>query len=244
MRIFRSIILLLCTGAAAMAQAEVETTVSDTILSRLQSARPDFSYGEVKSTPLPGIYQVQVEGGPIMYTDASADHVVVGELYQVVPGQFVNLAEAERVAERRKVLAEIDRDRMIVFPAEGDTRAIINVFTDVDCGYCRKLHQEVPELNQSGVEVRYLAYPRAGIGSSSYRKLVQAWCADNPRQALTDLKAGKTIDVELCDDNPVASDFELGHQFGVSGTPSLVLMDGTMIVGYRPHKELLKLLGI
>lgn len=218
--------------------------VHKTIIERLQTARPDFEYGAVKDTPMPGIYQVQILGGPLLYTDASAQHVVVGEIYHVVPGQFVNLVEVDRVNFRRDELAKLDKKDMIIFPAKGVTKAVINIFTDVDCGYCRKLHQDVPELNKNGVEVRYLAFPRAGVGSPTYDKMVQAWCAADKRQALTDLKDSKIIKSRACKDNPVAAQFKLGQAFDVTGTPSTILMDGTLLGGYRPVKDMLEILGI
>jgi len=225
-------------------QQAVDSEVNDGILKRLQVARPDFEYGEVKTTQIPGLYQVPILGGPTLYTDANADHVVVGELYQVAPGQFINLAELDRIKGRRDRLAALDNKDLIIFPAKGVTKAVINIFTDVDCGYCRKMHQEVPALNDSGVEVRYLAFPRAGQGSAAYDKMVRAWCAADRRQALTDLKNGKNISGELCKDNPVAAQYQLGQEFDVTGTPSIVLMDGTLLGGYHPVAEMLSILGI
>ena len=116
---------------------------------------------------------------------------------------------------------------MVIFPAVGETKGVVSVFTDVDCGYCRKLHQEVPKLNQMGIEVRYLAYPRAGVGSRSYQKIVSAWCAADPNKAMTQLKSGMEIPDVSCE-NPVAAQFDLGQQVGVTGTPAIVLEDGRL----------------
>jgi len=228
----------------AAAEKGGNEAVHQVIIERLQTARPDFEYGAVKDTAMPGIYQVQILGGPLLYTDAEVAHIVVGEMYRVLPGQFVNLVEADRVNFRRDELAKLAKKDMIIFPAKGTTKAIINVFTDVDCGYCRKLHEDVPELNKHGVEVRYLAFPRAGVGSPTYNKMVQAWCAADKGQALTDLKDGKIVKSRACQDNPVAAQFKLGQAFDVTGTPSTILMDGTLLGGYRPVKDMLEILGI
>ncbi|HLS99594.1 MAG: DsbC family protein [Porticoccaceae bacterium] len=237
-------LLFMLAGPLLAADAAPDKATGERILERLQAARPDFEYGAIKETAMPGIYQVQILGGPMLYTDASAAHVVVGELYQVQPGQFVNLVEADRIAVRRERLKTLDRNDLIIFPAKGATKAVINVFTDVDCGYCRKLHQEVPELNRNGVEVRYLAFPRAGEGSPTFDKMVRAWCAADKAKALTDLKNGRNIAGELCKGNPVAAQYKLGQEFDVTGTPSIVLMDGTLLGGYRPVKDMLAILGI
>jgi len=132
---------------------------------------------------------------------------------------------------------------MAVFPATGERKAVIEVFTDVDCPYCRKLHQEVPKLNQMGVEVRYLAYPRAGVGSPGYDKLVTAWCSTDRRDAITRLKRGEQLPKKTCK-NPVAQEYELGHAVGLEGTPAIVLEDGRMLPGYMSATELSQVLGI
>jgi thiol:disulfide interchange protein DsbC len=131
----------------------------------------------------------------------------------------------------------------VVFPADGEMRAIINVFTDIDCGYCRQMHRDVAHLNALGIEVRYLGYPRAGIGSSSFDKLVTAWCADDQQDAMTRLKAGEHVEPRTCP-NPVAEHYALGDRVGVTGTPSIILMDGRMIPGYLPPEDLAARIGL
>jgi thiol:disulfide interchange protein DsbC len=133
---------------------------------------------------------------------------------------------------------------MIVFSPEGEPRAHITVFTDVTCFYCQKLHKEVPELNKKGVEVRYLAYPRAGVGSAGFKQLASAWCADNPQETLTLLKSKKSVPENVCADNPIAAQYQLGQELGVRGTPAIVTEDGQMIPGYQSADELMVTLGL
>ena len=213
------------------------------VLERLKDSRPDFEFGEVKKTPIEGIYQTQVIGGPIIYIVEGGEYFFAGDLYQVEENDIVNLAEREMDVARKQQLASLSTSDMIVFAPE-DTRAFVYVFTDVDCYYCQKLHQEVPALNDMGIEVRYLAYPRAGVGSPSYRKIASAWCADDPNDSLTRLKAGETIPDDVCDPNPVAEQFELGGELGVTGTPALVTSEGRLVPGYLPADRLAKELGL
>ena len=95
-----------------------------------------------------------------------------------------------------------------------------------------------------GVEVRYLAYPRAGIDSDSFRKIATAWCAKSPQETLTDIKNGDNVPFNVCSGNPVAEHYRLGGELGVTGTPAIVLMDGTMIPGYQTAKAFAKMLAI
>jgi thiol:disulfide interchange protein DsbC len=198
----------------------------------------------VHTSELPGMYEVQFTNGPLVYATADGGYFIVGDLYAVSPDGFVNLGEKRRDGERRDLLATVDKDDMIIFSPESETRAYVTVFTDVTCFYCQKLHKEVPELNRRGVEVRYLAYPRAGIGSEGYQHLVTAWCADNPQETLTRLKARESVPDKTCEDNPVADQFQLGQEIGVRGTPAMITAEGRMIPGYQSADDLMETLGL
>jgi len=162
----------------------------------------------------------------------------------VGPEGYVNLAEQRRDGERKEKVDAIAEEDMIVFSPEGEPRAYITVFTDVTCFYCQKLHREVPALNKQGVEVRYLAYPRAGVDSDGYRQLASAWCADNPQDTLTKLKNKETVTAKACDENPIAQQYLLGQQLGVRGTPAIITQSGQMIPGYQSANELMVTLGL
>lgn len=240
--------LFFLAGLGAQAQSEqstdVDQAISNVIVSKLKSARPDLEFGRVSKSPLPGFYEVSVAGGPTLYVVENGEFFFDGDMYQVTPTRYINLREQAMISVRKELLTGVDVRDMIVFSPEGQTKGVINVFTDVDCGYCRKLHREVPELNKHGIEVRYLAFPRAGIGSPSADKLISAWCSDTPGETLTELKNGASVEEKQCDDNPVAQQYRLGQQMGVNGTPALVLANGELIPGYRPAADLIRLLGV
>ena len=133
-------------------------------------------------------------------------------------------------------LNAMDESKMIVYPAENE-KTKVTVFTDIDCPYCVKLHREMADYNAEGITIRYMAFPRAGIGSPSYKKTVNVWCSDNPAQAMSDAKEKKTIPDKTCD-NPVAQQYQLGQALGVNGTPSMFLENGSSLPGYVPAKNL------
>ena len=223
--------------------ARAEDPQAAAILKALGTARPDLQYEQPRPSPMHGLFEVQVKGGPLLYVSGDGTHFIAGELFEVQESGFVNLAEQALLKPRAELIAAVRPEDMIIF-APQNPKATITVFTDVDCGYCRKLHNEIAELNDLGIAVRYLAFPRAGLGSPSFRKIASAWCAKDPRAALTSLKNGEEIPENVCADNPVAAQMLLGEKVGVNGTPALVLEDGTLVPGYRPAKELAKLLGI
>lgn len=230
-------------GASAAAAGLVTQADGATLVARLKALRPEIPIESVAETPLPGILQLNLTGGTVFYGTADGRYLFAGDLYELGDDDLVNLAEQGRIGKRHELMAAVSPKDMVIFPATGKTKAVINVFTDVDCGYCRKLHQEVPRLNELGIEVRYLAYPRAGIGSRSYEKIVSAWCAEDPNDAITALKSGKEIPDATCP-NPVADQYVLGQHVGVSGTPAIVLEDGRLLPGYMPADDLAATIGI
>ncbi|MFT3930262.1 MAG: thioredoxin fold domain-containing protein [Spongiibacteraceae bacterium] len=206
--------------------------------------RPDVKVESIASSEIPGVYAVQIKDGPMVYTSPDGKYFIHGEIYAVQDKAYVNLTEQRASGMRAKEIAAVKVKDMIVFKPKGPTKAVINVFTDIDCGYCRKLHKEMAQLNALGIEVRYLAYPRAGIGSESYQKMVTAWCAKDRQGTLTRYKNGEAIPINTCSDNPVAAQFQLGERIGVSGTPSLITASGELIPGYVPAQELAERLGV
>lgn len=236
---------LLAGLASTTALAAVDPAVEKTIRAALHGSRPDLPISAVEASPIAGLYAVQIENGPVLYTSADGAHFVVGELYAVQRKRgFINLAEQARNGERAAVLKQIDVADTIVFKAKGEPRMVLHVFTDVDCFYCQKFHAEIDQYNAAGIEVRYLAYPREGIPSESYNKIATAWCAKDRQQVLTRLKQRVPVPLNVCADNPVASQFALGSRMGVQGTPSLVAPDGTLLPGYLPARDLVEALGI
>lgn len=161
-----------------------------------------------------------------------------GDLHRADGADAINLTEERRSVGRREQMATVSVDDMVVFSPEGETLDYVSVFTDVTCFYCQKLHREVDQLNAKGIEVRYLAFPRGGIDSDGAKKLATAWCAEDQQTTLTELKAGVELPLNECADNPIAAQYQLGKDLGVSGTPAIVTSTGLMIPGYRPASDL------
>jgi thiol:disulfide interchange protein DsbC len=214
------------------------------IREKLEEARPGLPIKEVVSSALGGLYEVILDEGTTLFVSEDGNHFIAGDLYRIEPGEFVNVSEERRNVGRRELIASVDEADMLIFsPPAGMKKTSISVFTDIDCGYCRKLHKEVPELNRLGVEVRYLAYPRSGLNTESFDKYVSAWCAENPKLALTQAKLGQDVEASTCV-NPIAAQYLLGQQIGVTGTPAIVYEDGTLLPGYLSAAELVSRLGI
>jgi len=235
---------LLLVSTQSFAFADITGAEKDRIAKKFAAVRPELVVSDVERTDIDGMYIVNFSSKGSVYYIPKGDYFFTGDLLQIKDKRFVNAKEKRLQAPRKAALAKIDPKDMIIYPATGEKKASITVFTDVDCGYCRKLHNEITQINDLGIEVRYLAYPRAGINSPSYNKVVSAWCADDKQSALTKLKNGDPVFSPVCKDNPVAKQFILGNRLGVTGTPAIILESGEMLPGYLPADQLAKTIGL
>jgi thiol:disulfide interchange protein DsbC len=178
-------------------------------------------------------------GPQIFYVTADGKYLLHGKLYDIEKKADVT---SPKIAKAKAGYIESVGDENMVIFAPKDYKHTITVFTDIDCGYCRKLHAEIEDYNDLGIRVRYMMYPRAGEGSESFEKAVSVFCADDRNKAMTRSKAGKDIPSKTCD-NPVLSHFELGKMLGVSGTPAIFLESGEMLPGYIPAKKMSDILS-
>lgn len=211
---------------------------------KFSKVRSDIVVKEVVESEVKGIYKVTFDGNSSVYADETGEFFFSGDLYQIEDNRFVNVTEKQLNGPRAELISKINRDDMIIFSPEGEVKASVFVFTDVDCGYCRKLHEEVAKYNELGIEIKYLAWPRSGVGSPSYQKMASAWCSDDPRDAITKLKSRIDIPTNVCEGNPVANQINLGRQVGLTGTPAIILESGELISGYVPPARLAKTIGI
>ncbi len=238
------VVFLWSASGLAVAGELVSKAQGEKMRKALELGDAGLKVGTIKTSEIPGLYEVQFIDGPMVYSTTKGDFFIVGDMFSVGLAGYVNLADKRRDGERLEQMAVVDIEDMIVFSPEGEVRTSVTVFTDVSCFYCQKLHKEVPELNKRGVEVRYLAYPRAGIGSDAYKQLASAWCADDTQATMTALKNRETVPENVCAGNPVADHYLLGQKVGVRGTPAIITETGQMIPGYQSAGDLMTTLGL
>ena len=197
---------------------------------------PDIRREQITPSPVQGLYEVRI-GSKIAYVSADGRYLMQGEIIDLNTDQ--NLTESRREGVRRDVLAGVSEDGMILFSPPKPT-STITVFTDIDCGYCRKLHKQIADYNSKGIKVRYMFFPRSGPGTESWTKAEQVACAKDRRSALTRSKLGEVLTDKPCQPNPVAQHYGIGRDFALQGTPAIVLESGELIGGYLDPAELSK----
>ena len=225
--------LSVSAAPAAFAQQPKAVPAADPrveIAKQIPGTRPD----DVRPSPVSGIFEV-AQGADLIYVTTDAKFAFSGDLWDI--GADQNLSERRRRDVRVQVLGAIPESQMVVFSPK-DPKYTVTVFTDVDCGYCRKLHSEMAKYNALGIRVRYLFYPREGPNSDGWDKAVAVWCSVNRNDALTRAKRGEDIKAPKCASTPVQKDYELGRNLGVRGTPAIVLANGDMLPGYLPPQAL------
>lgn len=198
---------------------------------------------KVEATPVPGIALLITNQG-LFYASYNGDYFIQGKVYSIA-NDVTDLAE-ESLAKMRVEGMDKFKNDMIVFKAK-DEEYVVTVFTDITCGYCRKMHKQMAEYNALGITFRYLAYPRSGIkdrmgnDSEGFKDLRSVWCADDPKAAMTAAKNSQNIAYRICDIS-IEEQFDFGRQVGVNGTPAIMLANGIMVPGYQPPAKLKQLL--
>ncbi|KXX65055.1 DsbC family protein [Marichromatium gracile] len=229
----RSLALAATLGCLATA---VHAGPEQNIRAALEAVSPDIAISDIRPAPVDGLYEVLV-GSELMYMTPDGRYFIDGRIVDLETR--TDLTEP-RLAEARKGLIESIGEESMVSFGPADAAHTVTVFTDIECGYCRKLHSQIDDYVANGIRVRYLFFPRAGEGSEAYREAVSVWCAGDAearREAMTEAKQGKSIEMRKCD-NPVAEHMALGRELGLRGTPAIVTEDGTLIPGYVDPKRL------
>ena len=220
--------------AAGLATQPAAGTPEARAIDAIRTLNARLAIDHVAPSPLPGFVEVVV-GGQVVYVSNDGKYMLQGSLYDLAGKKDVG--EAVLAGVRRELLARIPQSDRIVFAAPNAKHAVV-VFTDVECGFCRKFHSQIADYNKAGITVEYMAFPRAGIGSPDYDKMVSVWCSPDRRKALTDAKNDRPLPKRSCP-NPVADEYALGQRAGLEGTPMILAEDGTVLGGYLPPDQLL-----
>jgi thiol:disulfide interchange protein DsbC len=222
--------LMLGLSMACSATAQAQQSSKADVRAELASKIPGAKAEELRPSPVPGLYEM-MRGTDVAYVTNDGKYVIAGDLYDLKSND--NLSETRRRDVRTRMLQGIPESEMLVF-APSDTKHTVTVFTDVDCGYCRKLHSEIAQYNRLGIRVRYLFYPRSGPETESWEKAVEVWCSPRRNEALTRAKRGDELNVKPCGRSPVERHYELGQAFALRGTPAIILENGELLPGYVP----------
>lgn len=225
---------LLMLAASASGQPPAKADMRAEIARRLE-----VNVEDVKPSPVAGLYEIR-SGAEVGYVSTDGRFYVDGDVFDMQSKQ--NLTESRRQQGRLALLAKISDADTIVFAPAGAAKHTLTVFTDVDCTYCRRLHQEMAELNRLGIRIRYLLYPRGGPGTETWKKAEAVWCSADRKDAITRAKRGETLKAGRCE-TPIAEHYALGQRVGIRGTPGIVTDEGEYLAGYLPAAQMAEYLA-
>ena len=221
---------------SAFAQADVD---KEALKKKLKETMPSLTVEDIKPSEIKGLYEVMA-GANIFYVSEDGRYLIQGRMFDLVDKK--DLTEEKLAVAKAVMINAVPLEEMIIFKAPMQ-KYVINIFTDIDCGYCRKLHSEIDQYMAEGITIRYLFFPRAGKDSESYKKAVSVWCADDKNAALTAAKSGSNPPPEKTCENPVDKQMALGDELGVRGTPMMISPKGHVYPGYMPAKKLAEALS-
>jgi thiol:disulfide interchange protein DsbC len=232
---------LACAGLALLLPALWTPAASAAdeaaLRAKLRAAIPDMEVTRIRESKIPGVFEVMF-GTEVLYVSGDGRYLIQGDLLDL--SERRNLSEETRSVARVTLLDKIPPEETIEF-APPRVEHTVYVFTDVSCGFCRRLHRDMPQLNRLGIAVRYLAFPRNGEDSQAFHDMESVWCAADRKTAITEAKLGHGVKEASCR-NPVEKQYLLGQSLGVRGTPAIFRADGRLLSGYMPPEELLEAL--
>jgi thiol:disulfide interchange protein DsbC len=227
---------VLAAASLALVSGDALASPEQTVRNAVEKAVPGVAISNIQPAPIDGLYEVMV-GTQLMYVTSDGRYFIDGRIVDLKTRE--DLTEPRMSEARKRLIDGVGEDQMVIFSAPSPKHTI-TVFTDIDCGYCRKLHSQIDKYNAEGIRVRYIFFPRAGKNSPAYEEAVSVWCAGDEnarRAALTDAKAGKQIAAKTCP-NPVDAHMAVGNEIGLRGTPAILTEKGDLIPGYVEPKQL------
>ena len=234
----RSLLIFILIFSSTMKSDELLIT------SKINAVLPEGMYIQsIKESQIENLFIVDIGDLQPIYASKNGEFFFYGELYAVNGNMLQNTTKDEVNLKRKSILDEtLSEDDFISFKSKNEKHRV-TIFTDVDCGYCRKFHNEIKDFNDLGITVNYVAFPRSGLDSVSYNKIVTAWCSKDPKNILTKMKEGIDVELLMCQDHPVETHFLLGQKIGITGTPAIIKSNGELLPGYLPPEELLNRLN-
>lgn len=228
----------------ALMVTSVSADTKEVVRNALVAVDPSIPITSIESSDMQGFSEVLLASGEVLFVSDDGQYIISGKVYQVGQGnRLVDLTEQRMSSMRLEAISQVNESDLVIFPAKGETKARVNVFTDIDCPYCKKLHEEVDALNEAGVEVAYLAFPRSGAGGGTAARMDAIWCANDRLAAMETALEGDRVNSENCV-SPVLDQLALGQSLGVNGTPAMILEDGSLLPGYMPADRIISILGL
>lgn len=232
---------LLLLGTSAL-QAKDKELSAEQVKTIVEERFAGIDISMISDSKFDGFYAADI-GGEVIHISKDGRYFIQGVVFDMETK--TNITRAQKSAweklkspMRKEEIAKLSEKDMVVFKAPNE-KHVITVFTDIDCGYCQKLHKERQNYLDRGITIRYLAFPRAGLKSKSADKLRGIWCSSDPKVAMTNAKVNRKYENGFCE-TPFEEHMKLVRKFGLGGTPGIILENGDLIGGYQPAEIMIQ----
>lgn len=185
--------------------------------------------------------EVVVDSTKVYFATHDGQYLFAGPIIDIE--KRTNIVDSRENKVRRSYINSLPENITVTYPSSGAKKYEITVFTDIDCPYCRRFHNDMNNYNELGVTVNYLMLPRSGVGSSSYKKTVAALCAENPSESITLAMQNIAIAAKTCENNMINQHIKIARDLNISNTPTIILPNGQLKLGQVKPKQLLILLN-
>ncbi|RZF50018.1 DsbC family protein [Acinetobacter halotolerans] len=221
--------------ASTLNERNAQQRLISTLEKNFKAANINAKIVSIQKTEVPNLFWINLEGMGSVYATSDGQYIIQGDVIRLGDKQLHNVSEALQATENKKHLASLKNEDLIVYPAKGGkAKHIIYVFTDSSCPYCHRLHENIPAINEKGIEVRYIAWPR---GDQFMPTMQAIWCSKDRKAAFDQAIQGLPVSAAECK-NPVSEQYQLGLNMGVNGTPAIYNVDGEYLGGYMTADEI------
>ena len=180
---------------------------------------------EISKTPMPGVFEIRVQGNEIFYADAKGDFLIQGALIDTK--QKRNLTE-ERTDKLSAVAFDSLPLKFAFTQVRGNGKRKLVVFSDPNCGYCKRFERDLQKIDN--VTLYHLMYPV--LGEDSRVKSRNIACAKDKAKTWNDwMLQGITPPTVACDNHNIDAIVEFGKKNRINGTPTMFVADGTRVPG-------------
>jgi thiol:disulfide interchange protein DsbC len=201
----------------------------------------ELEIDSIQRSEVENFYEIELSDNSFFYVEENAQYLFLGDIYKLGENELINISQQKKFSSSQEMLKKINPESLISFTPEL-IKYKIYVFTDVDCGFCRKFHNQISAYLNEGIQINYLAFPRSGVESETYKKMTTAWCSDDRQKVLTGLKNDEVFDQIDCVDNPIKEHYQLAKSIDIQGTPTIISSTGLTIPGFIEAKEIVEYL--
>lgn len=198
----------------------------------------------IEKTPIDGYFKI-TNGNQKYYVDKDIKHMFLGDAVIFKDGKPIVLNETLDQAQKRLFVQSLNEDDGIIFEAQNEKDRLY-VFTDITCPFCNKLHQDIQKINEKGITLVYLPYPRAGLDSNVEKALNKIWCKRTKeeyhigtvsKKAYISNAINEPADPSKCNKDFTKYYFNVANSMGIAGTPFIINKKGKVLGGYEGYQK-------